>query len=90
MKPDCTFWLGYQGQLKVVGLISETGLSMTWDREWVERVRRLLELKPGGRGVFATVSSVGKCWVDDKAFAGAHYVTGVICDDQETKGNAAT
>lgn len=50
LKPDCTFWLGYQGQLRVAGLISETGLLMTWDREWVERVRKLLELKPGGPG----------------------------------------
>ncbi|KAE8445425.1 hypothetical protein EG329_013438 [Mollisiaceae sp. DMI_Dod_QoI] len=50
LKQGSTFWLGYQGQLKVAGLISETGLLMTWDKDWLEGIRKLLELKSAGPG----------------------------------------
>jgi hypothetical protein len=31
-------------------VISETGLLMTWDKDWVERIRKLLELISAGPG----------------------------------------
>jgi hypothetical protein len=56
------FWLGYQGQLKVAGLISETGLLMTWDKDWLERIRKLLELKPAGLGSICHNEFSGEMW----------------------------
>jgi hypothetical protein len=48
LKQGSSFGLGGQDQLKVAGVIPETGLLMTWDKDWVERIRKLLELKSAG------------------------------------------
>ena len=58
----CTFWLGSQGQLRVVGLISQTGLLMTWDERWVERVRELLEMAPSGPRSICHYEFSGEMW----------------------------
>jgi hypothetical protein len=48
LKQGSSFGLGDQDQLKVAGVIPETGLLMTWDKDWAERIRKLLELKSAG------------------------------------------